>query len=226
MNMGSPVDLHLASLEKDAPALQAVHRQVMRLGIGLRTHSAPGHRLDVHRPVRLDGLRSHVGRQPNTPFTAPLSAFLAQQFCLCLRGLCVSQSSPPANEGLLGQPMDGAVTALRQTAALPRLDVQRPPFASGSVLKVFVTHRRFSSAAENPKWNENTLSRRSAETGRLQANRGWQDKSADGCRAHVVGWSNDFDDARCQHAGAFTTKLNPINGATASAGIRGNGDRP
>ena len=59
-----------------------------------------------------------------------------------------------------------------------------------------------------------------------EANRGWQDKSADGCRAHVVGWSNDFGDARCQHAGAFTTKLNAINGATAIAGIRCNGDRP
>lgn len=65
-------------------------------------------------------------------------------------------------------------------------------------------------------------------TGRAQgeANRGWQDKSADGCRAHVVGRPNDFGDARHEHAGAFATKLNPINGATASAAIRRNGDRP
>jgi hypothetical protein len=64
--------------------------------------------------------------------------------------------------------------------------------------------------------------------GRAQgdANRGWQDKSADGCRAHVVGWANDFSDPRYEHAGAFTTKLNPINVATASAGVRCNGDRP
>jgi hypothetical protein len=57
-----------------------------------------------------------------------------------------------------------------------------------------------------------------------EANRGWQDKSADGCRAHVVGWANDFSDPRYQHAGAFATKFNPINGAAAITGIRGNGN--
>jgi hypothetical protein len=56
-----------------------------------------------------------------------------------------------------------------------------------------------------------------------EGGRGWQDKSADGCRAHVVGWSNDFGDAQCRRAGAFVTKLNPINSAAAIAGIRGNG---
>jgi hypothetical protein len=59
-----------------------------------------------------------------------------------------------------------------------------------------------------------------------EGGRGWQDKSADGCRPHVVGWSNDFGDTRWGHAGAFMTKLSPINGATASAAIRGTGDHP
>ena len=59
-------------------------------------------------------------------------------------------------------------------------------------------------------------------TAQREANRGWQDKSADGCRAHVVGWANDFSDPRYEHAGAFATKFNPINDAAAITGIRGN----
>lgn len=59
-----------------------------------------------------------------------------------------------------------------------------------------------------------------------EANRGWQDKSADGCRAHVVGRANVFCDARYEHAGAFATKCNPINSAAAITGIRGNGYHP
>ena len=59
-----------------------------------------------------------------------------------------------------------------------------------------------------------------------EGNRGWQDKSADGCPAHVVGWASDFSDPRYEHAGAFTTKRNPINGATASAGFAGKGSHP
>ena len=66
------------------------------------------------------------------------------------------------------------------------------------------------------------------EVGRAlgEADRGWQDKSADGCRAHVVGWSNDFGDTRYEDAGAIATKLNPINSAAAIASSRGNGDHP
>ncbi|WP_315770102.1 MULTISPECIES: hypothetical protein, partial [unclassified Bradyrhizobium] len=49
-----------------------------------------------------------------------------------------------------------AVFADPETAPTPRFDVQRPPFAASSVLEMFGSHRRFSTAAENSKWNDNT----------------------------------------------------------------------
>jgi hypothetical protein len=56
--------------------------------------------------------------------------------------------------------------------------------------------------------------------GRAQgkANRGWQDKSADVCRAHMVGW---MEVLRCSQqfcAGASATKFNSFNAASAIAG--------
>src|SRR5438445_9620842 len=61
-----------------------------------------------------------------------------------------------------------AIRLARNAATLPGLDVNRPPFAPGFVLEMFWTHRRFSNAAENPKWNENTLSKSGAGLGRLR----------------------------------------------------------
>jgi hypothetical protein len=46
--------------------------------------------------------------------------------------------------------------------------VNRPPFTPGFVLEMFWTHRRISSAAENPKWNENTPSKSRTGFGRLR----------------------------------------------------------
>jgi hypothetical protein len=70
-----------------------------------------------------------------------------------------------------------AVAALRQAAALPRRDVNRPPLASGFVLEMLRTHRRFSNAAENPIWNDSALSESRARTGRLHISHRWQDKA-------------------------------------------------
>jgi hypothetical protein len=51
---------------------------------------------------------------------------------------------------------------------LPRLDVNQPPLASGFILEMFRTHRRFSNAAENLIWNDSALSESRARFGRLQ----------------------------------------------------------
>jgi hypothetical protein len=65
-----------------------------------------------------------------------------------------------------------AVATLRKTTALLGLDVNRPPLASGRVLEMFRTHRRFSNAAENPIWNDSALSESRATVGRFQTSHG------------------------------------------------------
>jgi hypothetical protein len=50
-----------------------------------------------------------------------------------------------------------------------------------------------------------------------EVDRGWQDKSADGCRAHVVGWTPIFVTASPQQAGAFSEKHKDTNDAGASS---------
>jgi hypothetical protein len=59
--------------------------------------------------------------------------------------------------------------------------------------------------------------------GRVQGevDRGWQDKSADGCRAHVVGWMGVFVTSRLQQAGAFSEKDSGVNDADASRPQKG-----
>jgi len=54
--------------------------------------------------------------------------------------------------------------------------------------------------------------------GRAQGeiNRGWQDKSADGCRAHVVGGMAIFVTLGPQRAGSCSEKHKGINDAEAS----------
>ena len=49
--------------------------------------------------------------------------------------------------------------------------------------------------------------------GRAQGviDRGWQDKSADGCRAHVVGWTEIFSSLAPGETGSFLRKHSNIN---------------
>ena len=49
-----------------------------------------------------------------------------------------------------------------------------------------------------------------------EVDRGWQDKSADGCRAHVVGWMATFVTFSSQQAGSSSEKYNDVNDADAS----------
>ena len=54
-----------------------------------------------------------------------------------------------------------------------------------------------------------------------EVDRGWQDKSADGCRAHVVGWMEIFVTVGLQQAGSFSEKHSGINDADASRPRKG-----
>jgi hypothetical protein len=49
-----------------------------------------------------------------------------------------------------------------------------------------------------------------------EVDRGWQDKSADGCRAHVVGWMGIFVTFERQRAGLISRKHRGINNVDAS----------
>jgi len=48
------------------------------------------------------------------------------------------------------------------------------------------------------------------------SDRGGQDKSADGCRAHVVGWMGIFVTSESQRAGTISEKHRGINNVGAS----------
>nr|WP_315701417.1 MULTISPECIES: hypothetical protein [unclassified Bradyrhizobium] len=119
---------------------------------------------------------------------------LAAQFRLIFlelkRSLVAGQPLQPTPQRVLGETLLLAVFADPETAATPRFDVQRPPFAARSVLEMFGSHRRFSTAAENPKWNDNTRGGRCAETGRLQGGVSEQDKSGSPveCQAIDMAW--------------------------------------
>ncbi|MGY4303361.1 hypothetical protein ACVIJ6_000604 [Bradyrhizobium sp. USDA 4369] len=186
--MGAPVDRDLASGQSVAPFAQRMRRQLHRCGIGAELHSAPVQRLDMHRPERLRRPITHV-RGDREPALLLLSerlfplfpGALAAQFRLIFlelkRSLVAGQPLQPTPQGVLSQALLLAVFADPETAPTPRFDVQRPPFAARFVLEMFGSHRRFSTAAENPKWNDNSRGGRCAETGRLPGGRLGQDKS-------------------------------------------------
>lgn len=60
MKMRPPVDLHFAVVQPVTPFAQARRRQKQRGGIIAHAHSALGHRLDMHRPERLNHPIAHV----------------------------------------------------------------------------------------------------------------------------------------------------------------------
>jgi hypothetical protein len=138
-------------------------------------HPAPVQRLHMHRPERLRRLVAFVRRQleRSSPALSPtlfLLGFCKESSVLradfgCFR---VRDRAQPTCKCCVCEAVNPAVAALRQTATLPRLDVNRPPLASGFVLEMFRTHRRFSNAAENPIWNDSALSESRARFGRLR----------------------------------------------------------
>jgi hypothetical protein len=149
-------------------------------------------------------------------------ALAAQFHLICLelkRSLVAGQPLQPTPQSVLDQALLLAVFADPKTASTPRFDVPRPPFAARSVLEMSGSHRRFSTAAENPKRNDNTRGERWGETGRLLADVRWQDKSGSPPDQQAI------DMARvqpCRPVGAraalivFVSRINAVSGTTAS----------
>lgn len=203
--MRAPVDRNLALVQSVSPFAQRIGRQKPRSRVFAHTHSAPVHRFHVHRPERLHGAIAHVGAHakasptaPSQPFFSLFTALFSAQFRLIFRELACSvlASKPlePAPKRVLAKTMLATVFADFEFTSTPCLDVKRPPLTPGFVLEVFSTHRRFSTAAENPKWNENSLSKSRAKTGRLPPTDCWQD------RANCVRWRHAARSG-CLHVG-------------------------
>ncbi len=172
MKVRSPINFDLATVDQISPAAQAGAREFRHRGKMRERHPAPVQRLHVHCPQRLRRLVAFVRRQLERSSSA-LSP------TLFLFGFCKDSSVLRTDFGRFrvgdrAQPtcaceaVHSAITALRQTVALPCLDVNRPPLASGLVLEMFRTHRRVSNAAENPIWNDSSLSESRARFGQLQ----------------------------------------------------------
>ncbi len=186
--MGAPVDRDLAGGQSVAPFAQRMRRQLHRRSVGAELHSAPVQCLDMHRPECLGRPIAHIrgDREPallllserlSSLFPGALAAQFRLIFLELKRSLVAGQPLQPTPQRVLGQTLLLAVFADPETAPTPRFDVQRPPLAARFVLEMFGSHRKFSTVAERPKWNDNTRGGRRAETGRLPADGRSQDKS-------------------------------------------------
>jgi len=58
--MRTPVDFNPAVVEPVTPFAERIGRQRQRRSIFAYAHSAPVHRLDMHRPERLHGAIAHI----------------------------------------------------------------------------------------------------------------------------------------------------------------------
>ena len=185
MKSRSPVNFDLATIDQIAPAAQAGLRDFRRRGVMRERHPAPDQRLHMHRPERLHCLVTFVRRQleRSPPALSPTLVVLGlgKDFGILrvdFGGFRVRDRAQPTCKWRVCEAVNPTVAALRQTAALPRLDVNRPPLASGLVLEMFRANQRFSNAAENPIWNDSALSESRARFGRLPRDgQGRQDKA-------------------------------------------------
>ncbi len=186
--MSPPVDFHLAVVQPVAPFAQRSRRQMQNGGVFAHAHPAPVHRLDMHRPERLEGaialIRAHAkaqtGASPATLFS-PFKLLLAAQFCLIFRlfagRFLAGQMVQPAIERALPKSVLAAIVRPIQAALAPRLDVNQPPGLPRLVLKMSQIHRRSSMPRRNPTCRDLALLNLGAETGRLHTTGGWQDKA-------------------------------------------------
>ena len=206
--MRSPVDIHLAVVQPVAPFAQRGRRQMQGGGVLPHAHPAPVHRLDVHRPERLDRAIAHVRAHAETKAGAPLpalflslAALLTAQFRLIFRLLAsrflAGQVAQPATERCRRQTMLTAILRPTQPALTPGFDVNQPPGLTRLVLETSQIHRSSSTLRRSPTCRAIALLNLGAETGRLHADHGLQDKSAAFGRAHVVGWIGDFRHLAC-----------------------------
>jgi len=201
--MRSPVDIHLAVVQPVAPFAQRSRRQTQRSGVLPHAHPAPVHRLDVHRPERLDRAIAHIRAHAKTKAGAPLPALflslaplLTTQFRLIFRlfasRFLAGQILQPTIERCRRQTVLAAIVRQTRPALTPSLDVNQPPGLPRLVLEMSQIHRSSSTLRRSPTCRAIALLNLGAETGRLHPRLRGQDKSADRGRAHVVGRIGDF----------------------------------
>ena len=97
--------------------------------------------------------------------------------------------------------------------------MDRPPSPERLVPVSFRPHRRSSNMRRSPIWTARAYLRNRAETGRLPADHGRQDKSAASGRAHVVGWIGDFRRLAHSTCWRFRQKRQDFNAPSAISGI-------
>ena len=178
--MRSPVDVHLAVVQPVTPFAQRRRRQMQGGGVLPHAHSAPVHRLDVHRPERLGRAIAHIRAHAKTKAGAPLPALflslaslLTTQFRLIFgllaRRFLAGQVARPATERCRRQTMLTAILRPTQPALTPGFDVNQPPGLSRLVLETSQIHRSFSTLRRSPTCRAIALRKARAETERLRS---------------------------------------------------------
>jgi hypothetical protein len=192
MNTRPPVDLQRRCIEASTPGPQAVDRDVVRVGVILGRRSTPVQRLDVHCLERSDRLVVLVAAHRLARSLAPLACVLTRRFHRI-------QHLEPAVERPHFQRTEPTVFGAIDAAAVPRIDVNRPPCLSPFVLQILCSHRMSSRPRKNPILPTKALSNRRAVRARLRPAERLQDKSRDarlGRRAKEC-WQISAEDAMC-----------------------------
>src|SRR6266702_4060739 len=183
MKQGSPVHFLAGFFEAIAPDSQRMRRKTERRGILGMSHAAEVHRLNMHAPERPKSnrttVRTHavaIARRPLTPLRLPLFvltfyAFPAE-FPQVFRTLAwAQQMARPRHQRCRRKTAPAAIVLRVQSASIPGRNMSVPERIVGPCLVTARRHRSSSTAAENPKWNENKLSERRAGFGRLPRRR-------------------------------------------------------
>src|SRR5256885_16984354 len=76
MKMRTPVDFNLALVQPIAPFAQRIGRQTQSCSVFANAHSAPDHRLDMHRPERVRAALAHVCAYAEAQSLTSLPSFL------------------------------------------------------------------------------------------------------------------------------------------------------
>ena len=149
LKMRAPVDFNLALVQPVAPFAQRIERQAQSCCVFANAHSAPVHRLDMHRPECLRAAIAHVSGHAKAPplvsvqsFLPLLTVLLAAQLRLIFRKLAcsflASMMLEPARECLSSNrcSRQNIRLAKRRCAATPRceLTTTRVWRCSGNVL--------------------------------------------------------------------------------------------
>ena len=198
--MRSPVDVHLAVVQPVAPFTQRGGRQMQCGGVLPHAHPAPVHRLDVHRPERLERAIAHVRAHAETKAGAPLPALflslallLTTQFRLIFRMFAsrflAGEVLQPTIERCRRQTVLAAIVRQTRPALTPSLDVKSATRIGAPCSRI---HRSSSTLRRSPTCGAIALLNLGAETGCLRIDHGRQDKSTAIPPAQMVGWLEGF----------------------------------